>query len=178
MTRACERSSRRRSRTRPGCGGTCTRGAAMRCRTTPRGCPAATALATAGHRLGCRHWIDAAFGAPQHAIAVSDESGRSDLGLRSLYAILGSSRNDPDPYTWNRCHGPAGTSYLFQEEVRRPSRPVAPVPRVRVEVVPLEPRDHVGGAEPQVAASRLVRHCDDVLGPCNAASIQSWRPSR
>ena len=59
------RSSRRRSRTRPGCGGTCTRGAAMRCLSYSHGAAGvATALATAGHRLGRQDWIDAALQGP------------------------------------------------------------------------------------------------------------------
>jgi hypothetical protein len=71
------------------------------------------ALASAGGRLGRRDWIEMAVQGAEHVIAVADEGGRSDLGLRVPHAIPHLERYDMDLYTWNWCHGPAGTSYAF-----------------------------------------------------------------
>jgi hypothetical protein len=71
------------------------------------------ALASAGKGLGRADWVEAAVHGAEHVIAVADEQGHSDLGLRVPHAIPHLDRYDFDLYTWNWCHGPAGTSYAF-----------------------------------------------------------------
>jgi hypothetical protein len=71
------------------------------------------ALASSGARLGRTDWLEAAVQGAEHVIAVADERGLSDLGLRVPHAIPHLERYDMDLYTWNWCHGPAGTSYAF-----------------------------------------------------------------
>jgi hypothetical protein len=71
------------------------------------------ALATAGSRWGRSDWVDAAVRGAEHVIAVADEQGHSALGLRIPHVIPHLERYDFDLYTWNWCHGPAGTSYAF-----------------------------------------------------------------
>ncbi len=68
----------------------------------------ASALCTAGHRLGRTDWIQTAIRGAEHVIAAADLSD----GMR-IPIVIPYGNVDYDEYTYTWCHGPTGTSYLF-----------------------------------------------------------------
>ncbi len=70
----------------------------------------ASALAVAGAALDRADFVDAAVGGARHLLSLGTLD--DDTGFVVPHTIPPSTR-DVEPVTWNWCHGPAGTSYLF-----------------------------------------------------------------
>jgi len=69
----------------------------------------ASALAVAGAALGRPDFVEAATRGARHLLAVGTLGDDRFVVPRTIPP----STRDVEPLTWNWCHGPAGTSYLF-----------------------------------------------------------------